>query len=590
MAGHPNRLSRFWQELKRRRVLHVITVYATASFAIIEVIGNLTEPLNLPTSLSTIIIIVLAVGFPPAIILSWLYDLTSGTFERTKPLDETEEEVEPVAVPNAWKIATYVSFAVIVGLVVLNIFSRNDLIKSGMIKSMVVLPFDNYTGDEQLDYVAAGMHASLIGDIGKLGALRVIGTTSSNVFKNTDKSAPDIAEELNVDLVIEPTLTCYGDTVCVLIRAVKPFPEEKQIWVAEYREDKSKILSLYNRVTKQIADKVKVELTPKQEQLLKDARTVNSNAYDHYLKGLYYWDQFTPEALQLALEYFHKAIEIDPDWADPYAGVAYFWVALHQFSLAPPSVTIPNMYSSLNKAIELDPNSGFVHYVNGLVSVWTGYEWEKGEKEFLQLLENNPNHALGHMYYAHLLSILRKVDEALLHCRIALNLDPLNPMIQSLSTLVLSNAGEYEESISMAKKVLAVIPDQPVAIANLSGTYMITGEQRKSLEYWMQFSELDGNSREEVLSTFDQKGFDAALNLFINQLEKAGNEFLPMDFGQLYALAGNEVKAMYCYKKALQERSPMLPYITTVYHDGGPFKLYDTGFDSLLIKLNLPLD
>jgi len=589
MAAHQNKLSRFWQELKRRRVIHVIAVYASAAFVIIELAGNLTEPLNLPASLTTIVIIVLAIGFPLAIILSWLYDLTSGTFERTKPMAEIPEEGK-AGVPNAWRIVTYISFAVIAGLIVLNIITRSDLIKPGMIQSMVVLPFDNYTGDEQLDYVAAGMHASLIGDMGKVGALRVIGTTSSNVFKNTDKSAPDIAEELNVDLVLEPTLTCYGDTVCILVRAIANFPEEKQIWVAEYREDKSKILSLYNQVTKQIADKVKIELTPQQERLLANARAVNKHAYDHYLKGLYYWDQFTPEALQLALEYFNKAIEIDPDWADPYAGVAYFWVALHQFSLAPPSVTIPNMYNSLNKAIELDPNSGFVRYVNGLVSVWTGYEWEKGEHEFLQLLEINPNHALGHMYYAHLLSILREVDEALYHCQVALDLDPLNPMIQSLSTLVLSNAGEYEESISMAEKVLALIPDQPVAIANLSGTYMITGEQRKSLEYWTQFTELDSKSRDNVLSTFDQEGFDAALHLFINYIEEAGNELLPMDFGQLYALAGNEVKAIYCYNKALQERSPMLPYITTVYHDGGPFKLYDAGFDSLLVKLNLPLD
>ena len=88
MPANPNKLSQFWQEIKRRRVIHVITVYASAAFVIIELVGNLTEPLNLPTSLSTIVIIVLAVGFPPAIILSWLYDLTSGIFERTRPMED----------------------------------------------------------------------------------------------------------------------------------------------------------------------------------------------------------------------------------------------------------------------------------------------------------------------------------------------------------------------------------------------------------------------------------------------------------------------------------------------------------------------
>jgi adenylate cyclase len=238
MAARQNKLSRFWQELKRRRVIHVIAVYASAAFAIIELVGNLTEPLNLPASLSTIMIIVLAIGFPLVIVLSWLYDLISDTFERTRPLEEIQEG-QKAGVPNAWDIATYVSFVVIVVLIALNIASRSDLIKPGMIQSLVILPFDNYTGDENLNYVAAGMNASLIGDIGKVSALRVIGTTSSNVIKDTDKSVPSIAEELDLDLVIEPTLTCYGDTVCIFVRAIMPFPKEKQVWIAEYREDKA---------------------------------------------------------------------------------------------------------------------------------------------------------------------------------------------------------------------------------------------------------------------------------------------------------------------------------------------------------------
>ena len=161
MPHKPNKLSRFWEELKRRKVIHVITVYASAAFVIIELIGNLSEPLNLPTSLSTMVIIVLAVGFPPAIILSWLYDLTSGSFERTKPKEEIQEE-EKAKVTNAWKIATYVSFVVIVGLVVFNIVTRGDVLKPGMIRSIAILPFDNYTGDTKYDFVSTGMQTALI--------------------------------------------------------------------------------------------------------------------------------------------------------------------------------------------------------------------------------------------------------------------------------------------------------------------------------------------------------------------------------------------------------------------------------------------
>jgi TolB-like protein len=260
MTEHQNRFSRFWQELKRRRVVHVVTVYASAAFVIIELIGNLSEPLNLPAALSTIVIIVLAVGFPLAIVLSWLYDLTAGTIVRTKPAEDLPE-TERVRVPNAWRIATYISFVVIVGLIVLNIAGRSDFIKPGMIQSVAVLPFSNYTGDDRLDYVADGMHASLITDIMKVHALRVTGETSSKAYRNTDKSAPVIGEELRVDLLIEPTLTCYGDSICVLIRGVTTTKEEKQIFSREYRIDREEILNFYPRAAKEISRELKVELS-----------------------------------------------------------------------------------------------------------------------------------------------------------------------------------------------------------------------------------------------------------------------------------------------------------------------------------------
>jgi TolB-like protein len=284
MPSSPSKLTRFWQELKRRRVIHVVTVYASAAFVVIELVNNLTEPLNLPPGLATIVVIVLAVGFPLAIVLSWLYDLTGEGFERTRPMDEIEEE-KVAKVPNAWKFATYVSFVVIVGLITFNIIGGPRELKAGDIQSLAILPFDNFTGDDQLDYFVSGMHASLIGDMGKVGGLRVIGKTSSNAYKGTGKSAPEIASELKVDVLVEPTVMCLGDSICVQIRLITPFPEEKEIWVADYKEEKSQILNLYNRITMQIAEEVKIQLTPEEERLLGKTISVDAEAYNAYLLG-----------------------------------------------------------------------------------------------------------------------------------------------------------------------------------------------------------------------------------------------------------------------------------------------------------------
>ena len=226
MSYNPNKLSQFWHELKRRRVIHVITVYASAAFVIIELVNNLTEPLNLPDKLATLVIIVLAVGFTPAVVLSWLYDLTLKGIEKTRPIESIDEEVK-ASVPNAWKIATIISFMVIIGLVTVNIVVGTRGLRPGDIQSLVILPFDNFTGDDQLDWVADGMHSSLIGDMGKVAGLRVLGKTTSNAYKETDMTATDIAKKHDVDALVEPTLTCYGDIVCIQIRVITPYPEEK---------------------------------------------------------------------------------------------------------------------------------------------------------------------------------------------------------------------------------------------------------------------------------------------------------------------------------------------------------------------------
>jgi adenylate cyclase len=125
MPVNPDKLSRFWQELKRRRVIHVITVYASTSFVLIELVNNLEEPLNLPSSLATILVIVLVVGFPLVVIRSWIYDLTGEGIEKTKPIDEVPEG-HTAKVPNAWKIASYLSFIVIIALLTINIVRGSE--------------------------------------------------------------------------------------------------------------------------------------------------------------------------------------------------------------------------------------------------------------------------------------------------------------------------------------------------------------------------------------------------------------------------------------------------------------------------------
>jgi len=597
MAGHQNKLSRFWQELKRRKVIHVITVYASAAFVIIELIGNLTDPLNLPANLSTIVIIVLAVGFPLAIILSWLYDLTSGSIERTKPLEEIQEE-EKAKVPNAWKIATYVSFVVIAGLIVLNIATRGDLIKPGMIQSMVVLPFDNYTGDEQFDYVAAGMHASLIGDIGKVSALRVIGTTSSRIIKNTDKSVPEIAEEWDVDLVLEPTLTCYGDTVCILIRALANFPEEKQIWVAEYREDKSKMPNLWNQIAKKIADQVKIELSPEEKKLLEKSVLVNREAYDAFLQSYQYWGDLSKESLEKAYEYLNMALEKDPDWAPLHAGMAMVWGGRMQMGQITRETAKPKIDEHLQRAFELDPDFADSYFVRAIFAVWADWEWEKGEQAFLKALTVNPSDVMSRIYYAHLLMILQRTDEALFHGKLAVELDPLNPLILALYSTILKGAGQYEESLKFINEALTIDPYHSFTLGQLERAYYNVGDYENSIKVYKD--RLSNIFPEDDICGIDlaynSGGYVGAYREILRLLEAGskgeyrypgGRDMPPGGLAQMYCRIGRYTTALDELEKGLAIREPNMPYIAT--NRPGLIELYDSSrFIAILEKMNLP--
>jgi len=590
MSNKTSGLSRFWKEVKRRNVHRSLAIYAGTSFIILEAATIIFPRWGLPEWSIDLVLWLLILGAFINVIVSWIYDITPGGVQKTKPLKEIKEE-ERTPGSRGWKAATYISLVVIIALVILNVVSPLKSLRAGDIQSLLVLPFDNYTGDDKLDYVAAGMHTSLIGDMGRISGLRIISKTTANMYKNMDISLPDMATELNADAVVEPTVTCYGDSICVLIRVITPFPEEKQLWMREYKVEKNQILNLHNRISKQIADELKVSLTPHEEEVLAEIRSVNTNAYDAYMKGQYYWDQLTPEALQTALEYFNMAIEIDPDWAPPYAGIAAFWMGVRQMGLAPNSITVPNIYKYLNKTIELDPNSALTHYTSGGAAVWTGYDWEKGESEFLKVIELNPNAADNRAYYAHLLLFLKRHDEAFTQAHIALELDPLNPKIQGFVAVVYWHIGNFDQAIELAQQILLLVPNHPLAVGVLWGANDLLGNYEESLRYCVQLFGLDEANSSLVMDQFKNLGYNAALEKMISIVEAIPEEEIPVSaatrIAWMYLMVDKTDKALSILEAVLEAQGPDLPYVTTGI---GHYKALESEprFLTILDKMGLP--
>lgn len=588
MSKDPGKLSRFWKDIKRRGVLRSLAVYAGTAFVVLEAATIIFPRWNLPDWSIDLLLYMLILGAFITVIVSWIFDFTPQGMQRTKSL---EEEPEPAKVPDSriWKAATYISLVVIVALVIFNVLQVKNPIKAGDIRSMVVLPFDNFTGDDQLEYFVAGMHASLIGDMGKVGGMRIISKTSSNKYRDANLSIPEIAEELDVDAVVETQVMCLGDTVCLQVRLVTPYPEERQLWAADYREEKSQILNLYNRLTRQIAEEVKVELSPNEERILTASRTVDKQAYDDYLMGLFYWDKLSQESLALALDYFNRAIERDPTWAPAYSGIAQVWTGMAQMGFAAPEVAGPMIFENLAKALELDPEYAASHYNQAMIAVWIEWNWEKGEQEFLTALELNPNDAMVRIYYAHLLTILLRNDEAVAQGEMALKLDPLNPLVHALDAVVMASDGQWEEAMLHVQKAASIDPSsffahhimEFVSFENGNGDAFM-----KAIRFVFPFEEGQFSSIE---NTLEKEGLTAAYMEVITYLEvlEQSQFLVPIHMANRYIRTDQKEKALAYIMKGLEVHDQNIPYLVTGFLGYEPL-FDDPRFLSLVGQLNLP--
>jgi adenylate cyclase len=589
MATPPNKLSQFWQELKRRKVIYVITVYASAAFVIIELVNNVTEPLNLPERMSTIVIVVLAIGFPVAIILSWIFDLTPKGIEKTKSTDE-EEHSEIPYVQNRWKIATYVSIVVIMGLIILNLTGGTSNLKAGDIQSLAILPIENFTGDDQFEYFVSGLHFSLIGDIQKIGGLKVKSRTSSNVYDDVDMSVPQIASELDVDAVLEAGVMCLGeDSICIRLSLITS--EEEQIWMADFRVERGQVLNLCSRVAETIADEVMVELTPEEKRLFAKDRTVDMEAHDAYLRGL----ALNRESFYEALEYLNLALEKDPNFAPLYLELANIWLFLRQWGYEPPEIANQKISEYVNKALELDPDHPGAHAMSAGIALEADWNWVKAEQEQLKSLGLNPNDVYNRVFYGHFLLQLQRPDEALVQAKLAVELAPLDPFILALAAVVFHSVGEGKVALGYVDKALSIDPHHSFALNVLEFVAFRNGDYDRAFEaskYFLKddLEHADKDSIKKIERIFEEQGYFEAYEAFAQYLEilYQYEYFNPFWLANLYCWVNNYEKAMDWLEIGFERQDPNMRYITSgVYTFDSLYT--NPRFIAFLEKMNLPI-
>jgi len=325
MSGNPNKLSQFWQELKRRKVTRTITVYAASSFVILELVDIIAPNLGLPVWTFNLVLILVCIGFIITVIVSWIYDIhPEGGIVKTESVDKVKEE-EVSKSSNSWKIASYISFVVIVGLIVLNIIPRASNNKEILEKSIAVLPLKYLSADPDKEYLANGVLDAITGHLSTIEGLRVMPRTSVEQYRETTKSAKEIGEELDVIYLIEGSFLMMEDKVKLTIQLVVANPGD-HVFFEEYDRDYKDIFIVQSEVAQTIANEIELAINPEEKELIERIPTASLTAHDFYLQG---WEEFWRfiwnsdyAALDRAEDLFHFALDYDSSYAEAYNSLA----------------------------------------------------------------------------------------------------------------------------------------------------------------------------------------------------------------------------------------------------------------------------
>jgi len=590
VAMKPKNFDRFWKELKRRKVVHVITIYAATAFVILELVDMVARPLKLPDWTEALVIVLLCIGFVIAVLLSWVYDITPSGVRKTKPAGEIKHGKETTpTVSSGWKIATYVSAVIIIVLVVFNFISRENLDAdiSKLEKSIAVLPFKLLSGESDKQYLADGMMDAITLHLSKIKDLRVLSRTSTEQYRESGKTITEIGKELGVAYLLEGSFQKYGNDVRLIVQLIH-VGKEGHVWANKYDRKWNDVLSVQSEVAQGIAGELDAVITPKEKQLIEKTPTYNLSAYDAYLQGEFYFKKFTQDDLMTAMKYFELAKERDSLYALAYAGIFKVWGGLQQMGYVSPAEAGPKAIKAALKSLLLDSTLAEVHYTLGVMETYVEWNWKAAEASFKKGIELNPNYAEARAYYSHLLNILGRSEEAMKQIEIALSLDPLNPFIKVFYGVDLIFDHKSEEATTAFQNALKIQPNYLLAIQNLAIALHLAGKYKESFE---QFK-LSYNSYPDVVNALDQgntqggyqQGFISA-NRVLEERFKSGY-WNPTDIAGNYALAGDNDKAIEWLEKAYTLHDPNLIYLLMPHYDN--LRNYPR-FQALCQKMNLPI-
>ena len=475
-------------------------------------------------------------------------------------------------------LATLLVVVLSAGIYVLRARARSQSATAHQRVMLAVLPFANLSNDPEQEYFSDGLTEETITDLGELNPERlgVIARTSATAYKHTNKTIAQIGHELEVDYILEGSVRREGGVARISAQLIR-VKDQVHLWAHNYDRETGGLLALQNELGRAIAQQVQVKLAPDNGVRSVNKYVPNPDAYELYLKGRFYLNQRTFEAIDKSTGYFQRSIEKDPGFALGYAGLADSYLAN---AIRSPQDFYPKAKAAASRALELDEDLAEAHAALGAEKADFEYDWQGAEQEFKRAIELNPNYAEARFRYAwSYLMPLGKSEQAIAEMKTALELDPFSPIYNTVFGCIYFYARKYDQSLEQFRKAIELNPDFFVTHYHLAWLYSQVGQYENAISQLTEGQRLSGNDRtvktaaseeaalRKALATEGARGFWQQL---LSSNEKLGRNIGEFDTAQIYARLGDKQKALEWLSRNYEERRAL-----------GTLLNVDPAFDSL---------
>jgi adenylate cyclase len=555
-------LGNFFAELKRRNVYKVAVAYAVVGWLIAQIATQIFPFLEIPNWIVRLVIVLIAIGFPIALVVAWAFEATSEGIKRTEVADAM-----PAAhgqKRHAWIYVVVIGAVISVGLFFLGRYTAgnktavaapNDLSN----KSIAVLPFVDLSQGHDQEYFCDGISEEIIGTLAKIEGLRVVARTSSFSFKGKNADVSEIAQKLNVRNILEGSLRREGNRIRVSAQLVSA-ADGSHLWSDTFERELQGVFAVQDEITRSIVDALKVKLA-----VAPSARTPeNTEAYDLYLQGLYFSNRSDEESLRKSLNLFQRALDIDPNFARAWTGIAKAWLWLADAYVRPLDA-YPKAKEAASRALALDEHDAEAHCYLSEAKRVLDRDFTGGEKELKRALEIDPNSGPARLFMALLKTAQGELGEGIKEIQQAERLDPLSPVICSFAVGIYLAADRIDDAIEAGKRTVQIDPNYVYFDPVLANAYREKGDSQKAIELYEK-TQADSHFPSQGLAiTYAKMGRREEAHRILEQLiEKSRQQYVAADaIAGVYAALGEKDEAFRWLDRAFDEHSASMVSFTS---------------------------